>query len=93
MAGLGLVQFGDELVKVGGPFEIRPVGPNIMFYPLLAACNCEQLAVQGNIPFPVEAKLPKCGIEGRSMAVSFRVGKGAVHVEKQGVQGHGVRSN
>ena len=53
--------------------------------PLLAAGHGEQLAVQGDIPVPVQTGVGKGLIEGGTVAVTFGIGKGAVHVEEQGV--------
>jgi hypothetical protein len=43
--------------------------------------------------FQSQAKLAKCGVEGQPVAVAFGVGKGAIHIEKQGVQGDGIKSS
>ena len=80
-AGFGLVQCGNEVIKICRSLEIALVGLNIMFNPLLAARYCQQLAVERDIPLPVQAKLAKRSIEGQPVAVAFRVGKGAVHIE------------
>jgi hypothetical protein len=85
VAGLGLVQLGHQLVEVVRLPIVRSKVVDIVLHPLLAAGDGEQLAVEGDVPVPVEAGIGKGLIEGGTVTVALGVGKGAVHVEEQGV--------
>ena len=82
VAGLRLVKLGDQFVEVGGFPIVRPIMVDIVFHPLLAAGDGEQLAVQRDIPVPVETGVPEGLVEGGAMTVALGVGKRAVDVEK-----------
>ena len=86
--GLGLVQLGHQFVEVVRLSIVRPIVVDIVFHPLLAAGDGEQLAVQGDVPVPVEAGVLEGLIEGGPVAVALGVGKRAVNVEEQGVECH-----
>src|SRR5688500_15304701 len=44
--------------------------------------NCQQLAVEVNIPLPVEAEFFKCGVESGAMTITLRVSQRAIHIKQ-----------
>jgi hypothetical protein len=57
---------------------------------LLAAGHLQQFAVERLVPMPGEARLGKGGVEGRTMAVAFRIGQRAIDIEDKGFK-HGCQ--
>jgi hypothetical protein len=77
------VQVGHHLVEVVRLPIVRPIVVDIVFHPLLAAGDGEQLAVEGDVPVPVETGVLEGLIEGGAVAVAFGIGKRAVNVESR----------
>ncbi len=58
--------------------------------PFLAASHGEQLAVQADIPVPVQARLGKSLVESHPVTIAFSIRQSPVYVENKGCQGHSL---
>ena len=85
MAGFAFVQFDHHLVEIGGLLIVRTIVVDIVFHALFATRHGKQLAIEGNVPMPVEPGIGKGLVERGTVAVALGVGKGAVNVENKGL--------
>ena len=82
MLGFGFVQTSDPFFEIISIEFRRPVLFQVKTDPLLSSGNLQHLAIQIDIPIPVEIELFECGIKSKAMAILFRIGKGAVDIKQ-----------
>src|SRR5688572_28621324 len=86
--GLALVQLGDQRL---GRLAVRPTVPvEVVRHALLATRDLEQLAVELDVPFGVDAGRSERAVERDAMAVALGVDEHTVAVEDQGLHGGAV---
>ena len=80
---VGVARIGIRLLQESGgmPLAEKP-------YPLLAAGDLQQFAVERLVPIPRQTSFGKSAVEGDAMAVSLGIGQRAIDIEYQGFE-HG----
>ena len=81
MPRLGLVQLNHLAVEVFGFLKIGAHCVHKMLHTLFAARHGKQLSVSSHIPIPVQIKLTKRRVKRHTMAISFGISQGAIHVK------------